>query len=56
MALSNHGVFPSPESQFKKEDDLPRMAKSRKMTYREWANPDLQQAGISTDDLMKPAA
>jgi hypothetical protein len=21
------------------EDDLPRMAKSRKMTYREWPNP-----------------
>jgi hypothetical protein len=48
------------------EDDLPRMAKSRKTTYREWPNPgrrlteigpnpSLQQAGISKEDLMKPA-
>ncbi len=22
------------------EDDLPRLAKSRKMTYRDWPNPD----------------
>ncbi len=30
--------------------------KSRKMTYRDWPNPGLQQAGISKDDLMKLAA
>ncbi len=50
------------------EDDLPRMARSRKMTYREWQNPmqkmtyrdwpnpGLQQARISKEDLIKPAA
>ncbi len=28
------------------EDDLPRMAKSRKKTYRDWPNLGLRQAGI----------
>jgi len=35
---SQNGLIP--------EDDLPRMNKSWKMTYREWPNPGLQQAGI----------
>jgi hypothetical protein len=38
------------------EDNLPRMAKSRKMTFRVWPNPGLGQVGISKEDLMKPAA
>jgi hypothetical protein len=28
------------------EDDLPRMARSRTVTYRDWPNPDLRQAGM----------
>jgi hypothetical protein len=38
------------------EDDLPRMTKSRKMTYRVWPNPGLEQAGITKEDLIKPAS
>jgi hypothetical protein len=34
------------------EDDLPRMAKSQRMTYRDWPNPGFRQAGISKEDLM----
>jgi hypothetical protein len=48
-----------PGKQFKNqpnpEDDLPIMAKSRKMTYRDWPNSALRQAGISKVGLMKPA-
>jgi hypothetical protein len=38
------------------EDDLPRMAKSWMLTYRDWPNPSLRQAEISKEDLIKPAA
>ena len=38
------------------EDDSPRTATSRKMTCRERPNPGLPQAGISKEDLRKPAA
>jgi hypothetical protein len=38
------------------EDDLTRIAKSRKMIYRDWRYHSLRQAGISKEDLMKPAA
>jgi hypothetical protein len=35
------------------EDYLLRMAKSRKMSHRDWPNFGLRQAGISKEDLMK---
>ncbi len=35
-----------PENGLIPEDDLLRMAISRKMTYRDWPNPSLKQAGI----------
>jgi hypothetical protein len=38
------------------EDDLPGIAKSQKMTYEDWPNRSLRKAGISKEDLMKPAA
>ncbi len=56
MALSiqiRHCILPNPTIP---EDDLPRMAKSRKMIYRVWPNLGLRQAGISKEDLMKPVA
>jgi hypothetical protein len=61
MALFNQSDFSSPRKINLKivllpEDDLPRMAKYRKMTYRHCPNPCLQEAGISKEDLMKPAA
>ncbi len=64
MALSNKNDLPAFFSPWKvnfkigqiPEDDLPRMAKSRKMTCRHCQNPGLRQAGISEEDLIKPAA
>jgi hypothetical protein len=50
----SHHILPSSTMP---EDDLPRMAKSQKTSYRVWPNPGLQQARISKkEDLMKPAA
>jgi hypothetical protein len=64
----SHRILPNPTIP---EDDLPeiglipvddipgtvpRMVKSRKMTCRNWPNPGLRQAGISKEDLLKPAA
>jgi hypothetical protein len=40
----SHCILSSPTIS---ENDLPRMAESRWMTYREWTNPGLRQAGIS---------
>jgi hypothetical protein len=48
MGLVEIGLIP--------EDDLPRLAKSRKITYRDWSNLGLQQAGISKENVIKPAA
>jgi hypothetical protein len=50
---NSHRIIPNPTML---EDDMPRMAKTQKMTFQDWPNPDLQQAGISKEDLMKPAA
>jgi len=55
MALSNQSDLPAFFSPGKvnlkigliPEDDLPRMAKSQKMTYRDWPNTGLRQATIS---------
>ncbi len=38
------------------DDDLPRMAKSRKMTYREWPNPErwlTENGQIPEDNLLR---
>jgi hypothetical protein len=35
------------------EDDLPRLAKSHRMTCQDWPNPVLRQAGISKEDLIR---
>jgi hypothetical protein len=58
IALSNQNVLPAffrPRKVNLKiglflEDDLPRMAKSRKITYRDWPNRSPQQVGISKED------
>jgi hypothetical protein len=61
MALSNQSDLPmffNPRKVNLKiglEDDLPRMVNSRKMTYPEWPNPGLRQAGNSKEDLVKAA-
>jgi hypothetical protein len=59
LKISNN-VLPSPTIP---ENDLPRMAESLKMTYQEWPNPALRQAGIGqapihqlSPDMTSPAS